>query len=250
MNILQVQVGKIHFMGQYSQWLHYREVEQLLQAQLETLNQQLAQLQARAEELQASPRPAEDAARPEHVPARPGDQPLEGAALSSYTDNPIIAALALSFAGRAHIPTSDSLVNGTIARPTNGPGSPAGARGARGAPETISSALFAWGNLPNFGVQQDPLMSGTDDHPTSMAQEQPELLPEDMLAFCDQHAPTDPQLELPHWLRPIANAAGAQHPDAPVDQESVRTNRLVQRWIERWGRQPAARSQQGRTSHE
>ncbi len=36
-------------MGHYQQWLHYREVEQQLQTQLETLKQELLQLQARAQ---------------------------------------------------------------------------------------------------------------------------------------------------------------------------------------------------------
>ena len=43
-------------------------------------------------------------------------------------------------------------------------------------------------------------------------------------------------MQLPWWLRNAAllNANG------PIDQESMRTNRLIQRWIERWGRHPDA----------
>jgi len=61
------------------------------------------------------------------------------------------------------------------------------------------------------------------------------LLPQDMPAFFDQQTPTEARIELPHWFRNLTSASGS---NGPIDQESVRNNRLVQRWIERWRKQP------------
>jgi hypothetical protein len=66
-----------------------------------------------------------------------------------------------------------------------------------------------------------------------------ELLPEDMIAFFDEHEQTDPQLDLPWWLRKITVSSKDQQAGRPIDHNSIRTNRLVQRWIERWGHQPS-----------
>jgi hypothetical protein len=63
------------------------------------------------------------------------------------------------------------------------------------------------------------------------------ISPEDMMAFFEEHAQTDPQLELPWWLRNIAISSKDKQGNRPIDHHSIRTNRLVQRWIERWGRQ-------------
>ncbi len=240
-------------MGQYSDWLHYREVEQLLQSQLEPLASRLAQLQARAQQLQESLQPVEPGA--EQTPAHDFT--------SFCMDNLIISALALSLSRRpplapATAPSSppapaEKRVNRT--QPANGSGVAAGATPAHGAPETMSSALFAWSNLPNFGLQEGPVEAAMANSAAPLSQTHrpllplphanAALLPEDTLTFLDQHALTDPQIELPHWLRSIANAASSHHPAAPVDQESIRTNRLVQRWIERWGRQPSSQQPEG-----
>ena len=63
------------------------------------------------------------------------------------------------------------------------------------------------------------------------------LLPEDMFAFFEEHSQTDPQIELPWWLRKITIISKEDDSSKPIDQESIRTNRLVQRWVERWGHQ-------------
>ncbi|GAC1568149.1 MAG: hypothetical protein NVS3B14_16430 [Ktedonobacteraceae bacterium] len=64
-----------------------------------------------------------------------------------------------------------------------------------------------------------------------------ELLQEDMYAFLEEYSQTDPQLELPWWLRKITITHSDVESGKPIDQESMRTNRLVQRWVERWGHQ-------------
>ena len=234
-------------MGQYQQWLHYREVEQLLQAQLESLVKELAQLQEQAQRLQQHVQLLDHA---------PGSGPTNGN-VHLLTDNPILQVLAASM--RAHsVPGPGSSRAGRIpspppARPEKPPrgatvekSNGISAAQANSASETISSALFGWSNLPNFGPQEVPEEEAMTNSRAAQQQKQhlppiPHtdlvLLPEDMVTFIDQHALTDPRLKLPHWLRPITDAASANHPDTPVDQETIRTNRLVQRWIERWGRQ-------------
>jgi hypothetical protein len=234
-------------MGQYQQWLHYREVEQLLQAQLESLVKDLAQLQEQAQRLQQGVQLLD------HAP-EPG--PTNGN-VHLLTDNPILQVLAASM--RAHsvpgpgssrasrIPSPpparpEKPVRGADVEKMNG----ISAAQANSTSETMSSALFGWSNLPNFGPQAVPEEEAITNRRAAQQQKQPlpqiphtdiVLLPEDMVTFLDQHALTDPRIELPRWLRPITDAASANHPDTPVDQETIRTNRLVQRWIERWGRQ-------------
>lgn len=56
----------------------------------------------------------------------------------------------------------------------------------------------------------------------------------------DENSQTQPQLELPWWLRNMILSSSSQETDttsstSPIDKESIRTNRLVERWRERWG---------------
>ncbi len=167
-------------MGQYQLWLHYREVDQDLQAQLETLERELAQLLEHAHLLEQSIQPPYDTLSSETSSA--GDHEL------LQTDNQIIHALA--------------------------------------------GSVHGW-----FSPITTPLLPTP---PSDMA-----LLPEDMLTFFDQYDQTEPQLEIPRWLRNVIN-----HPDGLIDLETIRTNRLVQRWVERWNRHSASQQSHGRTTYE
>lgn len=111
-------------------------------------------------------------------------------------------------------------------------------------PETILPALSAHASLPNFGpavpLEMQPSSSyETYLSPSRRPDAEAALLPDDMQELFDEHGQTDPQMELPWWLRKIVASSNTPLPDGPIDQESVRTNRLVQRWLERWGRQPS-----------
>jgi hypothetical protein len=64
-----------------------------------------------------------------------------------------------------------------------------------------------------------------------------ESLSEELNDYFDAHTLTDPQLELPWWLRKITDAQPGSEVVSMTDSGSARTNRLVQRWIDRWGRQ-------------
>lgn len=212
-------------MRQYQQWLHYREVEQQLQTQLETLKQELLQLQARARCLERQ--------GPEAFPSEPA--------------NPILYALAAHFSEQAAPLRSTSTDTGMPQTPqptSSSQAAPPTLPAPTQAPETMSSALFGWSNLPNFGPQAMPPEAATNAtppaHPSSNSPPSPThshmaLLPEDMPAFFDQHTPTEPRIELPYWFRNLTTASGTK---GPVDQESIRNNRLVQRWVERWRKQP------------
>jgi len=190
-------------MGQYQQWLHYQQTDKQLRSQLEELEAELAQIQDRLYLLEQ-----------EHQEQL---RPLD--------ENPIIQAIAITLhnnntptqnaAKRINAATASSSFNTQSSQPG----------------ESISPALLGWGGLPDFGPQEIGEAEPPALHPEI------ELLPEDMNSFFDTHAQTDPQLELPWWLRNITISTSDMQGNRQIDQQSIRTNRLVQRWIERWGRQ-------------
>lgn len=201
-------------MGQYQQWLHYQTIDRRLRATLEALEQELAALESQS-----------------------GECPQSAALL----DNPIISALFASLAASAnhHAPPQGN-GDASYALPTSEP-----YEHPNGSAETISAALLHWGELPDFSSRQSgPSQEHESLPPLFFDHPEIELLPEDMFAFFEEHTQTDPQLELPWWLRKITITNGDDETGRPIDQESIRTNRLVQRWVERWGRQ----SQSGFTS--
>ena len=194
-------------MGQYQQWLHYQKIDRSLRATLAALEQELATLKSQCEE-----------------------SPLSAALL----DNPIICALFTSLAAsvNGHTPQQDSRD-----APNAIPAAETHWQVSNGSGETISAALLHWGELPESGSLQPSFEQEHDLLPLSFDQPEIELLPDDMYAFFEEHAQTDPQVELPWWLRKITITNGDDEIGKPIDQESIRTNRLVQRWVERWGRQ-------------
>lgn len=226
-------------MGQYQQWLHYREVDRHLHTQLEELSHELAQLQERHYLY-------------EQTVQVPSEETAFAAVVTASQKNVILHALIASMNGH---PSSNGHISEVLSIGSNTssevitpelelevePGS------------TISPALFAQSNLPNFETPTVHADAPHDDTPqfTSYLDQQSlqpiphhelDLLPEDMAAFFDQHTSTDPQIELPWWLRNITNTANGS---GPIDQESIRTNRLVQRWLERWGKQPPLSQKSG-----
>ncbi|HEY6539814.1 MAG TPA: hypothetical protein VIZ18_02710 [Ktedonobacteraceae bacterium] len=195
-------------MGQYQQWLHYLKIDRRLRSTLDALEQELAAIESQSNGSQQ--------------PAMPHD-------------NPIICALFSSPAASAngHVSPRDNgdahnaiPVSETYGQPPNG------------SAETISAALLHWGELPDFNSRQPhPSQQHEILPPLFFDHPEIELLPDDMFAFFEEHSQTDPQLELPWWLRKITITSGDDETGKPIDQESIRTNRLVQRWVERWGRQ-------------
>lgn len=199
-------------MGQYRQWLFYREIDQQLNAQIQAFEADLATLQTEIKVL------AQD---------------------TSYSENSILQTLLGVSPAETTSSTSDILPQKTELAETNAPIA------------TVSPALFAWSRLPNFDTQdiQDPIMNAATQNvipPPSLPED--DLLPHNIGTIEDAHGQTDPQLKVPWWLRNTRNATD-QDPQktSPIDQQSRRTNHLVERWFERWGEAPenAEKSQEG-----
>lgn len=195
-------------MGQYRQWLHYREVEQDLHAQIQLLTSQMTQLQEQADLLKDATVTADNSI----LQALFHDQTLE-VPLLSPPEPP-------------------------VAEPSPQQGE-SDEHASEQALTTVSPALFAWGRLPNFDSQEVPTYpAGADpsQHLPTTPRPDLDLLPQDMVAFFDEHAQTAPQVKLPWWLRKTVTGTISSDGKTPIDQQSIRTNRLVQRWFERWGR--------------
>lgn len=211
-------------MGQYQQWLHYREIDQQLHAELETLEVQLADLQERAGRI---------------------EQTLPQA------NNQIISVLATMLKGQTTLANSTRVDEPIVEISSEEVEYWVENESADAFP--LQPALAAWGNLPNHETQDMPIQpaptwKGSPPQTSSptfsdrekplppMPHPEPGLLPEDIAAIFEEHSSTNPQIELPWWLHNIPSAGGINR-SGPTDQESARTNRLVQRWRERWGRQ-------------
>jgi hypothetical protein len=196
-------------MGQYQQWLHYQEIDKCLSTQVEALEAELAQLQERLDHLEQQ--------QQEVVP---------------LTDNPIIQAFVAHQSANLSSPKSNVR---SMHETNNSSASDSSESG-----DSISPALLSWGGLPGFELHEikEPLPVDNQAAPP-VNHPEIELLPEDMITFFDGHEQTDPRLELPWWLRNITISSKDEQAGRPIDHNSIRTNRLVQRWIERWGRQPS-----------
>ena len=199
-------------MGQYSQWLHHREVDQQLRERLELLEQELYALQEQAVQLE------------------------EGA---SSSENSILQAIAMQQSAEALLddispPSSTQhLPSVTI-------------ESKEQASQSVSSALFAWGHLPNLDTQEIPLSAKAPGTPEleggvqqpSLPHTEVNLLPLDMATFLDTHEQTLPQTRLPGWLRHTTLATHT--PGEPKLAPSVpdeRTDASIRRWLQRWGKQ-------------
>ncbi len=215
-------------MGQYQQWLHYREVDQQLRSRLEQLETELTQLQVQAsvgEEdevyLASSNNVIVQALLAHHntetAPDVPDTQEI------STTPEPIFAREMSAEATSTHYIPAESL----------------------SAP--VSPALLAWSRL-HLDSQKMPVPSlNTNRSATSPSLAESDLLPEDMATFLNRHTPTVPQPRLPTWLENAIStpAIPDQLPGNPVEQQTLRMNHRVERWLERWRKtSPGSQEQQ------
>ncbi|HLZ59944.1 MAG TPA: hypothetical protein VKR06_23595 [Ktedonosporobacter sp.] len=233
-------------MGQYRQWLHLREVDQKLHTQLAILEQDLAQLQEQAHLLLA------DDYATDNIIIQALARQLTPPATRQTAEKQYLSAPAPTLARNGAVgssPSWESAAHPVGSPPLRGPQVIPVGRATTPGPaspqeehpsETISPALFGWSQLPNFdsrprvggslvdlnGTPSDPY----PPHPVPPTPRMEDLLPEDITAFVDEHSHTIPsQIKLPRWFNNTLPAA-----KGPIDQQSVRTNRLVQRWLERW----------------
>jgi hypothetical protein len=217
-------------MGQYQQWLHYQEVDRRLRAELETLETELAHLQGSIHE---NPQAIQSSSNGEMLHEQPALQmhntiirllasgltqhASTGQAGNAFSNDPLMHSVDKNGVHEQVVPLNHDLTSTGEDRPfSNG--------------ETISATLMSRGRLPNFGPPESQEDSSAIEQHREAATPHPEivLLPEDMQAFFDEHFQTDPQHEIPWWLRNVAPGTSVS-----IDPESMRTNRLVQRWLER-----------------
>ena len=229
-------------MGQYQRWLHYQEIDRRLRSELEALERELATLQ-------------QSMSDPPVMKTSASNGEASAGQAAPQTQNFVIRALDSSLKDHsstpgktfheaenlpAHLPLAPT-TNGFHEQQAASSDSPVTSTGNPVQPkadESISPPLMNWGALPNFGpheieeaspVAQRPEVPSTP-HPDTM------LLPEDMPTFINEHTRTDPQLGLPWWLQSKESDAPAQETTgrpASVEPEPARTDRLVQRWMER-----------------
>ena len=235
-------------MGQYQQWLHYREVKQQLHTQIESLSAELAELEARARSFEETDVSVDTDAS--------NNELFRLLSLATYLDTHI------SFEERELAAT-----NGAAFSPPTDMDEVMEAR-EPGAAENFSLPFFGWGLPPDFSLQEESVTAPPFEGPPSAPQPSPlpppgiELLPEDITAFFDEHSQTDPQLGLPWWQEsapvaspdmpgsapvdelpwwqeppPVASPAD-MHGSAPVDQQGLRNKQEIERWLERWRRHP------------
>lgn len=217
-------------MGQYQQWLHYQEVDRRLRAELETLETELAHLQdAIHKNPQAIPSssngeiPHEQPALQRHnliirlLASGLNQHASTGQAGNAFSNGPLMHSVDKNGVHEQVVPLNHDLTSTGENRPFSNS-------------ETISAALMSRGRLPNFGPPESQQTSSVIEQHREVPTPHPEilLLPEDMQAFFDEHSQTDPQHEIPWWLRNVAPGAAVS-----IDPETMRTDRLVQRWIER-----------------
>lgn len=174
-------------MGQYRQWLEFREVDQELRARLEVLSAELEALLDESIKLQRT---------------------------TSFSDNPIIQALLAFVTPPDLLPETDPLA----------PLEPAAVSSS-----SVSPALFARANLPNFDTGSLPSLPAVSGALPATPHPELDLLPKDLSAFLDSHSSPPASPEFPGWLRTMLE------PDS-----DERTNRSVERWLARWGKRPVA----------
>lgn len=215
-------------MGQYQQWLYHREVDEQLGKRLDQLQTELALLQAQAHTLAET--------------------------TSSSSENTIIQALLNTHKAEIRIASEQPSVQTVLPQqlfidePQGETATPhnilkVAEEEARNAP--VSPALLAWSRLPNLDTQKMQPPAANARRSGALSGEEG-LLPQDMANFFRQHTRPVPQPRIPAWLENVISAPTApdQLPNNPVDQQTQRTNRLVERWLERWRKTPSGSQEQ------
>ncbi|HEY7415917.1 MAG TPA: hypothetical protein VH593_12040 [Ktedonobacteraceae bacterium] len=178
-------------MGQYREWLSYRDTDQKLQTQIAHLEQEVEQLQKQAQNLSEQSQPGDN------FIAQAIDKLLRPFAHGGYS---------LS----RDTSTQEEANTGLV--PSRPPY------------HHKPSPLFGMSLLPELDIMpREPSIKPTmlaPLAPTSIEQ------PTEKIALVKRKTPLPPRLSLAH--QPPA--------DWPRDQQSMRTNRLIERWAERWSR--------------
>ena len=184
-------------MGQYRQWLHYRDIDRHLHTQREQLTHEIAHLQEQLHCLETA-HPDADNNIVQALITQQATQSVQPRAIPSPTSVSPVPSVS------PEVPLPE-WVREEARQYTSNPQTPL---------PTVSPTYASLPPLPH-PVHPQPQ---NDDVP----------------------APTDPQIAIPHWLRRAASVSQS----GPLDPQGVQTNRLVQRWLERWGKQLPEQSYQ------
>lgn len=188
-------------MGQYRQWLQCRETDRQLHEQMRTLEEQLVQLQAQVDYTHTE---------------------------EALADNMIMRALAIY----AQNKQADKAIEQTLPE--------------RQSIQSFSPALQARGSFSAAATPENrqPLRQQQGVNKANAIPTTPHteltLLPDDINAFIDEHTQTGQQRPPAWWLQTIQQNIPPTPQTSPADglaEQSTRTNRLVQRWVARWGQQ-------------
>jgi hypothetical protein len=206
-------------MGHYRQWLHYREIDQLLRSQLAVAEHEMQQIQVQVEMLEKQDFSTENTIFQALTKELHQEQ---------YTQSGKLAGM------QKHVPTETAKEQAGAIPP---------AKTLEETSSIISPALLAWSQLPNldtqvvqkseangFAHQQETPPPPTDKH-SSLIDKSPSTNTQDS-SDTQTQIPTVDDLKLP-----------ATH---PMDQQNAHIDYVVQRWFERWGKQStdAKRSQE------
>lgn len=188
-------------MGQYQQWLRYQKIDQSLHTTREALEAELAQCEGQLDLVFFEQLTHESVDDSDSSSLSTESSPSTTHTLASNT---IVAALLTC------LPAENGM-------------------STRG---YVEQAEIYFEEQPDSGAPEMPLPAF------------PSAWDEQFLGEMDGYfdaqfmsTMTDPQLELPWWLRKITDSQSGIEGVSKTDSGSARTNRLVQRWIDRWGRQ-------------
>jgi len=190
-------------MGQYREWLSYRDIDQKLQAQVAQLEQEIEQLQRQAQELSEQFQPG-----------------------NNFIVQAIDRLLHPFSAGRALASdvTPDQQESELESISQKG-----GLVPPRPPYHYKPSPLFSMSLLPELDIM--PRESSLKPTMLEPLAPMPVEQPTEKITPVKRRMP--PRLSLPHQ----------QPADWPRDQQSTRTNQVIERWAERWSRYPANTTQ-------
>lgn len=207
-------------MGQYRQWLYYREVDQQLQAQRAQQQQLLQQLLTEAEQLEqlcaryddpVTNNPLVRALQAEHQHARAIAAIEQQAQLTHEKRKPIEAPT---------IPQTPSHTEQEIAK------------------ESVMQPLQRAANAPSLAIWGEAPVPATQASRNTEAQQYP--TPQSPTPIAEQQQPTLNEPESTHEVPAQTIASKPGEPgELPIDQQSERVNQLISRWAQRWHRENA-----------
>ncbi|HTI13443.1 MAG TPA: hypothetical protein VL461_02585 [Dictyobacter sp.] len=202
-------------MGQYRQWLQYRDIDQQLHAQLALLEQQVSQIREQIAKLETDP---------------------------SYTENPVIQKLLGAYHTEQVLARWEEINQIAQAEATKqASGSTPSVQQKKHHTEKPESETTLSNPTPQFVPPARPAqiypIAPSVQELQSATYLQHQLFSVHTNASTEDHSPTDPQMKIPWWLRNIFNHMQDSQGMKPIDQQSIRDNRLIQRWFERWGQQ-------------